>query len=67
MKLPLQAPPVIRETYTWQARPTTSQPSALLPAGICCAPKKYCSDNTHEWCCDPNLNCGTYANRCTGL
>jgi hypothetical protein len=67
MNLPVQAPPVIRETFTWQDRLPSEPPGALLPASVCCHDEKECTDGAHEWCCPQNMNCGTFVNQCTGL
>jgi hypothetical protein len=73
MKLPLQAPAVARENYSWQARPTPRDGEGLLPAENCtsfpldnylCAlitcpsGKKVCTDSTHYWCCPMACQCG---------
>jgi hypothetical protein len=60
MKLPWQAPSVVREAYSWSARSHGQAPNGLLPANICCGTGKACSDGTHEWCCAANQTCGSY-------
>ncbi len=59
MKLPPQAPAVVRETYSWQARPPAPSANGLLPA-INCGTAIPCGPiNGQEWCCDADLSCGT--------
>ncbi len=45
MKLPIQAPAVVRETYSWQARRTGQQHDDILPAEVSCAVDYVCKED----------------------
>jgi hypothetical protein len=64
MKLPLQAPAVVRDRFSSLARTHGQSLNALLPAAISCGGHKLCGQDDSEWCCCLHQACGTLDDRC---
>jgi hypothetical protein len=64
MNLPLQAPAVIREAYSWQARPHRQIRAADWVQVGYGGGQQTCSAGGHTWCCNDPGPCGSWMCQC---
>jgi hypothetical protein len=69
VKLPTQAPPVVRDTALWPAQAFAGPGRGVMPSLTDCTGRVGCNCNDHDisqcqWCCAQGDTCGTVAGRC---